>query len=909
MAKQTINVGTTANDKKGDSLRSAFQKVNANFTELYTQLGLNDNNLNLGAFEFTGSTMSTTDSTSITIDQATTVTSDLTVGGDILPSTDNGANIGSPTKQWKSLYVSNDTIYLNNIPLGLDGENNLTVNGKPLASFNDNGNLTVSNFIEFWDSSIQETAYRYTASATAPTMTTGALWFNTDEGKLYVNYNNLWVDANPTEIDPSAIRFNNQNQIELPEGGDIVDINGDSVLGADTGNIEFRNDTINDINGILITNASQTVEATATITIPTNGSGGVSIANNNNTWIFGDDGSLTLPPGFITSNQVTGLNLRSGYDVHIISNHMDVDHEWILDSYGDLTLPGDIKSEGAINIDINLTDSTLRRWTFGEDGDTTLPNSTTIGDDLAGEYSDTFLCVPWGYVGEAGLFSSNNVTRPYSNPLIATVTVGWYVSGPLLNGVKEITEIVEQGDGDRAFIVDLTDGSAWANIDITIPYRFYTPDYALVYNGTRLTVGSNKWNFTQSGNLTIPGNINERVGNGLEIAVHNNRNNDGTPGAALLSLTNYDAVDGQTLTKLDVGAYNIELSTDFEGNFTGTKRTWTFDRNGHLTVPGSIKAIGTIDGDGVGNGKNLTVQAGETITGDGGDLTVHAGDTITGVGGDLTVRSGAATTGNAGVLNVRASDTVSGDGGMLNVRAGDAVTGDAGNIDIRAGDTVTGDGGSITITAGSTINNGPGGSVTITSGGNVNNDAGDINLVAATSSSGADGVINLTTAVGTWTFGDTGNLTFPDTTVQTTAYLGITNEAGGTAVLAVGGSNMTTDALSVRIVAGMGSTLDVEINYSLAEASATVMGSSTTVAFTQVLTKPLNIFGGQQTLTANNTTWTTINAETLSTIGDSVTAIISEKSFHKIYRVTVIARTLPDVGVPGDAYCTIETLK
>lgn len=35
MAKETINIGTTPNDRKGDSLRAAFQKVNANFTELY----------------------------------------------------------------------------------------------------------------------------------------------------------------------------------------------------------------------------------------------------------------------------------------------------------------------------------------------------------------------------------------------------------------------------------------------------------------------------------------------------------------------------------------------------------------------------------------------------------------------------------------------------------------------------------------------------------------------------------------------------------------------------------------------------------------------------------------------------------------------------------------------------------
>lgn len=36
MAKQVIGVGTTANDGTGDPIRDAFVKVNANFTELYT---------------------------------------------------------------------------------------------------------------------------------------------------------------------------------------------------------------------------------------------------------------------------------------------------------------------------------------------------------------------------------------------------------------------------------------------------------------------------------------------------------------------------------------------------------------------------------------------------------------------------------------------------------------------------------------------------------------------------------------------------------------------------------------------------------------------------------------------------------------------------------------------------------
>ena len=135
MTKQAINVGTTANDKKGDSLRAAFQKVNANFTELYTALGLVvDANLNLGAFEFTGSVMTTTDSSAIVIDQATTVTSNLSVGGDIVPQTANGGDLGSSTLPWRSLYVSQSTIYLGGVSVGVDANGNLTVNGSSVGT-------------------------------------------------------------------------------------------------------------------------------------------------------------------------------------------------------------------------------------------------------------------------------------------------------------------------------------------------------------------------------------------------------------------------------------------------------------------------------------------------------------------------------------------------------------------------------------------------------------------------------------------------------------------------------------------------------------------------------------------------------------------------------------------------------
>ena len=41
MAKQSLNIGTTANDNTGDTLRSGGDKINDNFNEIYTALGNN----------------------------------------------------------------------------------------------------------------------------------------------------------------------------------------------------------------------------------------------------------------------------------------------------------------------------------------------------------------------------------------------------------------------------------------------------------------------------------------------------------------------------------------------------------------------------------------------------------------------------------------------------------------------------------------------------------------------------------------------------------------------------------------------------------------------------------------------------------------------------------------------------
>lgn len=285
MAKQTINVGTAANDKSGDSLRAAFQKVNSNFSELYTALGLDTAPLNLGAFEFSGSTLSTTDSSSITIDQATTVSSNLTVGGDILPSVANGGDLGSAAKPWKSLYVSNSTIYIGGTPIAIDGSGNLTVNNTQVGAS------------PAWANVTGKPAFATVATSGAYADLTGKP--SIPSGDRLVNGAHQFV-LNVSGAGP---------YISFPvDDGSQIQIQGTDISGIGS----FPLSLMSTENYVLLS-------ANAT--------------GDQKNWQFGTDGNLILP--------------------------------------------GNLQSENAINIDINLSDSTLRRWTFGEDGELTFPDGTS----------------------------------------------------------------------------------------------------------------------------------------------------------------------------------------------------------------------------------------------------------------------------------------------------------------------------------------------------------------------------------------------------------------------------------------------------------------------------------------------------------------------------------------------------
>jgi hypothetical protein len=466
MAKQSINVGTTANDKKGDSLRAAFQKVNANFTELYTALGLNsDGTLNLGAFEFSGSTMSTTDSTAITIDQSVTVSSDLTVGGDILPITPNGGNLGSLTNPFKSLYVSTATIYFSGVPLSLGSNNELKINNVPLSQTanvpadisdltdttgllgGDTGDVTFTNstisvpdedeFIiqakdadSFASAKLNlepvygEASLSAYSTETVETFTLAngdfatGVWQNNGFGNGAISFTgaqnigdffqntllNLtpenvsitvnsepafeWnggtsgagsstpgfqlgptlVPASPITITSIVFRYRTQSKISVNQGNTEIRLTAQDAsieMSADQNVRVFADNQIEIQSGDTLS-----ISAGESISISNGSSDSISISTGDLNFTAFDDVNFRASDSFLLRNTSASAPIR------IRTDDNNTQKTWTFGTDGSLTVPGDIRSEGNINIDINLSDSTLRRWRFGEDGDLTFPDAT-----------------------------------------------------------------------------------------------------------------------------------------------------------------------------------------------------------------------------------------------------------------------------------------------------------------------------------------------------------------------------------------------------------------------------------------------------------------------------------------------------------------------------------------------------
>jgi hypothetical protein len=277
-------------------------------------------------------------------------------------------------------------------------------------------------------------------------------------------------------------------------------------------------------------------------------------------WRFGADGALTFPDGtsqstagieitnagganpFVTFPAITGgdqlqiqgaevstisgnLALTSVTDINIISNGSGLapggSKSWNFGADGSVTIPGDIRSEGNINIEINLDDSTKRIWQFGEDGNLTFPDGTNYsGKDITLPQTTNGIPnkVSWNFsdiaVGSTTTsLEWNLLSSTFSEFLIGTSSAAtpFYFS---FDGSGQTLGTIDNGGifGGGKLTFGSTAGSNAGDAN-AIELKATNGDvYITSTESVKITVDANDssarvWTFDPSGNLNVPGGI------------------------------------------------------------------------------------------------------------------------------------------------------------------------------------------------------------------------------------------------------------------------------------------------------------------------------------------------------------------------------------------------------------------
>lgn len=257
MAKQVISVGLTANDGTGDSLRTGAQKINDNFTELYTFLG----NPATGQLSMVATVRA---GPGITIDNPSgnvTITSRI--------ATTN--TIGSVKVDGETVFVANDGTISTNI------RSDRIINGDYAVVLDNNGNLLLPS-TAFGTGNILADINSYpfllsygNSEHGGPELT----WLGSDDislindasvfrSTMWINHAGLTValDANSSNGNPVVWTFDSLGVITLPANGDIVDSNGNSLF---AGQYDLPTASTSVLGGVKVDGTTVTINETGVI--------------------------------------------------------------------------------------------------------------------------------------------------------------------------------------------------------------------------------------------------------------------------------------------------------------------------------------------------------------------------------------------------------------------------------------------------------------------------------------------------------------------------------------------------------------------------------------------------------------------------------------------------------------------
>ena len=211
----------------------------------------------------------------------------------IIPLANVSYSLGNATNQWKDIWVSNGTIYMNSVPITVGAGNVLTVAGNAVITANSFGNIGfVGNTIyDINGISLQNSdlSHGYTAGVLLPT--------NGDANAIVVNntYGNIILQSGANSDPTAAWTFRNNGNVSLPGGGLLGNTYGDNpnAVGLQAGPGGYA--------GINSYDQGQFVQ--------TDGTGvyiGTDYTGNSCVWTFDASGNITLPGNASSINYANG---------------------------------------------------------------------------------------------------------------------------------------------------------------------------------------------------------------------------------------------------------------------------------------------------------------------------------------------------------------------------------------------------------------------------------------------------------------------------------------------------------------------------------------------------------------------------------------------------------------------------
>jgi hypothetical protein len=839
------------------------------------------------------------------------------LGGNVIPTVDNLYSLGNATRQWSDLYVSNSTIYMNNVPLSANATTVL-FDGVPLVSSDGvadiatTGNILAGNFIvdsgggiTFADGTTQTTAAQpYLDSDVANFLASG-----TDSQNII------------TTANVSASFF-------FGDGGFLSNVGGGSTYGnADvalflptyTGNL----DNVNNINATGnvtaydITSTGSVFANALTVTNDSTFGGNVAAVGN----VSG--GNLTTSGNVTAVGNVSGGNISTSGNLSVVGaasvGSLDTDlitgHSLTLQTTG--TNQGinlDPNGTGNVNVNNSVINNVSTPVQAGDAVNKAYVDGIASGLQIKPYVDATTTTVLPAYTynnGAAGIGAT--ITASSSGALIlsgVTLSAGQRVLiknevGPNApyNGIYEVTDagsvgtpfvLTRSSDDDTptlaysAYTFDADSNTGWVCLNTatnnpitfgTTPIEFTQFSEATSYiAGLGLNLIGQQFNVNPDNTtIAINGSNQVEVKPGAQLINPNIGNATGTS----MTVTGNIAAGNTTTTGTTTTNSMISNTSTVVGNSTigGNLSVTGNTTMSNVSVPGTMVSNNVVSNTSIVNG-NSTVGGNLSVTGNTvlanitsttstvtGNSTVGGNSTIIGsstIGGSSTVTGNSAVggnlsvTGNTVLSNVTSTtSTVTGNsavGGNLSVTGNTVLS----NVTSTTS-TVTGNssvGGNSTVTGNSAV----GGNLSVIGNTTLSNVTSTTSTVTGNSSVGGNLAVTGNTVLA--------NVTSTTSTVTGNSAVGGNSSVGGN--LAVTGnttlSNVTSTTSTVTGNSAVGGNLSVTGNTVLANVTSTtstVTGNSA-VGGNSTVTGNSSI-GGNSTVTGNSTVGGNIAAGGIAT--------------------------------------------